>query len=96
MGDALQDVQDAPGHADPCTTRRYDRSRHNLDRSPNYLLAAFLTKDSAKRTFWVQELCLPPAYEPVDLWLWRASGGIRASRPGRPASSTTLVRHLEQ
>jgi integrase len=31
---ALQDVQDALGHADPRTTRRYDRSRHNLDRSP--------------------------------------------------------------
>jgi site-specific recombinase XerD len=41
---ALQDVQDALGHAEPRTTRRYDRSRHNLDRSPNYLLAAALTK----------------------------------------------------
>jgi len=30
----LQDVQDAMGHADPRTTRRYDRSRHNLDRHP--------------------------------------------------------------
>jgi integrase/recombinase XerD len=39
----LQDVQDALGHADPRTTRRYDRSRHNLDRSPNYLLASALT-----------------------------------------------------
>src|SRR3954462_12957902 len=36
LGAALQDVQDALGHADPRTTRRYDRSRHNLDRSPNY------------------------------------------------------------
>lgn len=35
----LQDVQDALGHADPRTTRRYDRSRNNLDRSPTYLLA---------------------------------------------------------
>ena len=43
LGAALQDVQDALGHADPLTTRRYDRSRHNLDRSPNYLLAAALT-----------------------------------------------------
>lgn len=43
LGAALQDVQDALGHADPRTTRRYDRSRHNLDRSPNYLLAAELT-----------------------------------------------------
>jgi len=34
LGAALQDVQDALGHADPRTTRRYDRSRYNLDRSP--------------------------------------------------------------
>lgn len=45
LGAALQDVQDALGHADPRTTRRYDRSRHNLDRSPNYLLASALTDD---------------------------------------------------
>jgi integrase/recombinase XerD len=47
LGAALQDVQDALGHADPRTTRRYDRSRHNLDRSPNYLLATALTSDDA-------------------------------------------------
>lgn len=45
LGAALQDVQDALGHADPRTTRRYDRSRHNLDRSPNYLLASALTME---------------------------------------------------
>ncbi|MEZ0167065.1 tyrosine-type recombinase/integrase [Kineococcus sp. LSe6-4] len=45
LGAALQDVQDAMGHADPRTTRRYDRSQHNLDRSPNYLLAASLSPD---------------------------------------------------
>lgn len=43
LGAALQDVQDALGHSDPRTTRRYDRARGNLDRSPNYLLAAALT-----------------------------------------------------
>ena len=43
LGAALQDVQDALGHSDPRTTRRYDRSRGNLDRSPNYLLATALT-----------------------------------------------------
>jgi integrase len=48
LGAALQDVQDALGHADPRTTRRYDRSRDNLDRSPNYLLAAALTKADAR------------------------------------------------
>ena len=50
LGAALQDVQDALGHADPRTTRRYDRSRHNLDRSPNYLLAAALTTADSERT----------------------------------------------
>ncbi len=45
LGAALQDVQDALGHADPRTTRRYDRNRHRLDRSPNYLLAGALTGD---------------------------------------------------
>ena len=39
-GIPLEDVQDAMGHADPRTTRRYDRDRHNLDRDPAYTLAA--------------------------------------------------------
>jgi integrase/recombinase XerD len=39
-GVPLEDVQDAMGHADPRTTRRYDRDRHNLDRDPAYLIAA--------------------------------------------------------
>ena len=30
------------GHADPRTTRRYDRSRHNLDRHPTYQMATQL------------------------------------------------------
>jgi integrase/recombinase XerD len=41
-GVPLQDVQDAMGHADPRTTRGYDRSRHNLDRHPTYTMAAQL------------------------------------------------------
>lgn len=41
-GAKLEDVQDAAGHADPRTTRRYDRGRHNLDRSPTYALGAYL------------------------------------------------------
>lgn len=44
-GAPLEDVQDAAGHADPRTTRRYDRGRHNLDRSPSYALGAFLSDD---------------------------------------------------
>lgn len=41
-GASLRDVQDAAGHADPRTTRRYDRARHNLDRHPAYALAGYL------------------------------------------------------
>ncbi|GAA1831542.1 tyrosine recombinase XerC [Luedemannella flava] len=37
-GVPLEDVQDAMGHADPRTTRRYDRDRHNLDRDPAYAI----------------------------------------------------------
>ncbi|WP_229074852.1 tyrosine-type recombinase/integrase [Actinoplanes sp. DH11] len=39
-GVPLEDVQDAMGHADPRTTRRYDRDRFNLDRDPAYTIAA--------------------------------------------------------
>lgn len=45
-GVALQDVQDAAGHTDPRTTRRYDHGRHNLDRHPTYVLAAHLRRHS--------------------------------------------------
>jgi len=38
----LRDVQIAARHADPRTTMRYDRARHNLDRHPNYILAAYM------------------------------------------------------
>jgi integrase/recombinase XerD len=37
----LRDVQIAARHADPRITRRYDRARKNLDRHPNYILAAY-------------------------------------------------------
>ena len=43
-GVPLQNVQDAMGHADPRTTRRYDRSRHNLDRHPTYQMATHLRR----------------------------------------------------
>lgn len=29
-------------HADPRTAMRYDRARKNLDRHPNYILAAYM------------------------------------------------------
>ena len=39
---SLRDVQIAARHADPRTTMRYDRARKNLDRHPNYILAAYM------------------------------------------------------
>ncbi len=41
-GGSLRDVQIAAHHADPRTTMRYDRARKNLDRHPNYILAAYM------------------------------------------------------
>jgi site-specific recombinase XerD len=38
----LRDVQIAARHADPRTTMCYDRARTNLDRHPNYILAAYM------------------------------------------------------
>jgi integrase/recombinase XerD len=42
LGATLRDVQDLARHADPRTTRRYDRARGALDRSPAYALAGDL------------------------------------------------------
>jgi integrase/recombinase XerD len=38
----LRDVRIAARHADPRMTMRYDRARMNLDRHPNYILAAYM------------------------------------------------------
>ncbi len=45
-GVPLQDMQDAAGHKDPATTRRYDRSRLSHDRHPTFALAAHLDRTS--------------------------------------------------
>jgi hypothetical protein len=42
----LRDVQIAARHGDPRTTMRYDRARQNLDRHPNYILAAFMASST--------------------------------------------------
>lgn len=42
-GASLRDVQDYAGHRDPRTTRRYDRSRGNLDRNAAYALVTYLS-----------------------------------------------------
>ena len=41
-GGNLRDLQDQLSHAEPRTTRRYDRSRGQLDRSPAYTVASYL------------------------------------------------------
>jgi integrase/recombinase XerD len=45
-GVSLRDVQIAARHADLKTTMRYDRARKNLDRHPNYILAAYMASDT--------------------------------------------------
>jgi integrase/recombinase XerD len=41
-GVSLRDVQIAARHTDPKTTMRCDHARKNLDRHPNYILAAYM------------------------------------------------------
>jgi integrase/recombinase XerD len=41
-GGSLGDLQVAMGHADPRTTRRYDRARHISSRSPGHVVADYL------------------------------------------------------
>ena len=45
MGVALEDVQDAVGHADPRTTRRYDRARKAMHRDPGLRLGVLYTDE---------------------------------------------------
>jgi integrase/recombinase XerD len=41
-GGSLSDLQQVMGHADPRTTQRYDRARHDLGGSPGEVVAAYL------------------------------------------------------
>jgi integrase/recombinase XerD len=41
-GTTLHDLQDSLGHADPRTTRRYDRARHTLEKAAGYDVARAL------------------------------------------------------
>lgn len=49
-GSSLDDVQTALGHADPRTTKRYDRNRNRLERSPVHVLGPALLKGRPDRT----------------------------------------------
>lgn len=46
LGVPLEDVQDAMGHADARTTRRYDRARHALHRDPALRLSELYRDDT--------------------------------------------------
>jgi len=43
-GVPLQDIQDAMGHADPRTTRRYMATHQHLDRHATYAFAAWMRR----------------------------------------------------
>jgi integrase len=45
-GVSLRHVQIAARHADPNTTMRYYRAPNNLDRHPNYILAAYMASET--------------------------------------------------
>jgi integrase/recombinase XerD len=48
-GGSLSELQEVMGHADPRTTRRYDRERQPPSRSPGDLLAAYLSTPARPR-----------------------------------------------
>ena len=48
-GGSLSELQEVMGHADPRTTRRYDRERQPPSRPPGDLLAAYLSTPPRKR-----------------------------------------------
>lgn len=48
-GATLDRLQDALGHADPRTTRRYDRNRHRIDESPTHVIGALLLSDEPQQ-----------------------------------------------
>jgi integrase/recombinase XerD len=48
-GCSLRDVQDVARHADPRPTRRYDRVRGALDRSPTDIVATYLAGATGAR-----------------------------------------------
>jgi len=53
----LRGVQITARHADPRTTMRYDRAHHNLDRHPNYILAAYMASGTGRSS---RSRCIRP------------------------------------
>jgi integrase len=48
-GGSLSELQEVMGHADPRTTRRYDRERQAPRQSPGDLVAAYLSAPPRQR-----------------------------------------------
>ena len=72
----MRDVQIAARHADPRTRMRYDRARKNLDRHPNYILAALhgLRNMTVARDFADDSklhVSHPPTVDGRDATVWR-------------------------
>ncbi|WP_419150701.1 tyrosine-type recombinase/integrase [Nocardia vinacea] len=86
VGVDRRDVQIAAHHADPRTTVRYDRPRTNLDRHPNYILAAYMapgtdisTRTTLPMTVWRHPACscgrdLPRLDHPAERVAMACSG----------------------
>jgi integrase/recombinase XerD len=74
----LRDVQIAARHADPRTTMRYDRARKNLERHPNYILAAYMASGTRVPSSGGRRVSSghPPLFV-IRFW-----GGERAADPG--------------
>jgi integrase/recombinase XerD len=81
------DVQIAARHADPRTTMRYDQARNNLDRHPNYILAAYMASGT------LSDLRLPRLLprETSDIADERARHRRTAGRRPRGAAAGKLI-----
>ena len=83
----LCDVQIAARHADPRTTLRCDRARTNLDRHPDYILAAYMASGT-----WAQ-----PPHTRCEPWQsvvpMRSSGTDGLHVEASPSPSTSHVTH---
>jgi integrase len=80
-GVALEDVQDAMGHADPRTTRRYDRDRHNLDRDPSYAIWAARARRGGRAS---DNRADDRTGQADRVQTRRAGRETRPARPGKP------------
>ena len=84
---SIYGVQIAARHADPRTTMRYDRARNNLDRHPNYILAAYMASGTGTVAHAEGRLSLRAPFH-VSC---RGSLFRLPPRTAQPSSRTSLV-----